>query len=95
MTLLQNASNCLAVKEERLRNFQVGLTSTQPTRAADLHQSPHLVCLNYPGVFPFGRDMLKCNKPVIGRYLFIQILDTDTRDSILTLYEVEVYCECC
>jgi len=84
----------LAAKQGRLHNFQVGLTSTLPTTADDPQQSPHLVCLNYNGSFPYGRRMLKCNNTVRGRYLFIQIMDRDT-DSYLTLCEVEVYCECC
>ena len=94
-TLAINPLSLLPVPHERLHNFQVGLTSTRPTTATDPQQSPHVVCLNYTGAFPFGRDMLKCNKTVRGRYLFIQIMDRNSTNSYLTLCEVEIYCECC
>ncbi|KAK2190629.1 hypothetical protein NP493_74g05060 [Ridgeia piscesae] len=73
---------------ERLCNFTVGLTHTQPTKTNGPDKSPHQECLFYSGAFPATRLTLTCNKPTWGRYLFIQI---NASQHVLTLCEVEVY----
>jgi len=77
--------------DERLCNFTVGLTHTQPTKTNGPDKSPHQECLFYSGAFPATRLTLTCNKPTWGRYLFIQI---NASQHVLTLCEVEVYCKC-
>ncbi|KAI0235237.1 hypothetical protein LSAT2_014282 [Lamellibrachia satsuma] len=75
----------------RLHDFTVGLTDTLPTTTTGPDMSPHQVCVIYNGVFPAAAMTLMCKHFPRGRYLFIQI--NGLKGELLTLCEVEVYCD--
>ena len=76
-------------RTERLHDFIVGLTNIRPTQATGPDKLAHDVCYHYLGVFPAATRTVRCTPNAIGRYLFIQIMDTAA--GWLTLCEVNVH----
>ena len=74
--------------EERLTDFYVGLTNTDPKKTKPV-VGKYDVCAQYKGHPDAGETVsLKCGaKKNCGRYLIVQL----PKDEYLTLCEVEVY----
>lgn len=79
----------VAIKEEQLADFDVGVTNVS-TSFVDPTLSNYALCAHYPGYFPQGISAsiqcLEATPP--GRYLFIQLRKSDEH---LSLCEVNVF----
>jgi hypothetical protein len=89
--LLATTKNVLMIcaTADRLYNFMVWLSNTQPIVSQSLNTSTAILCQQYNGRVPVGgAALMKCSLPLpVSQFVIVQSSQTDA----LCLCEVEVY----
>lgn len=68
----------------RLRDVRVTVSSTESSSVNEETE-----CGYFPGALNFNFTLITCNTPIIGHYIRLQIMSSQS--AVLSVYEIEVH----